>query len=199
MFVFSLERPISWAHVFGDDRPVEVEIGPGRGERVLAAAAASPAVNFFAIELRGGAPQAIAARGARLGIRNLRVVAGDVRWILRLVADASVVAYHVHFPDPWPKTRHRGRRLATAAFAREVTRTLVPGGAVHLASDLPQVVEGFARVLAAVGLVPVPDALPPGDRPKSSFEQRYGRGGTAYARFVRESGRTGAPAPDETI
>jgi len=199
MFVFSLDSPIPWARVFGDGRPVEVEIGPGRGERVLAAAAACPTVNFFAIELRGGAAQAIADRAAGLGIRNLRVVAGDVRWIFRLLADASVAAYHVHFPDPWPKTRHRERRLATPAFAREIARTLAPGGAVHVASDLPPVVEAFARALASASLVPVPAAVPPEGRPKSSFEQRYARGGTSYARFVRDSGRTGAPAPDGAI
>jgi tRNA (guanine-N7-)-methyltransferase len=187
MFVFSLERPVPWEHVFGDDHAVEVEIGAGRGERVLAAAAARPSVNFFAVELRGGAAQAIADRAARHGLRNLRVVAGDVRWILRLVPGASVAAYHIHFPDPWPKTRHRERRLATPAFAAEIARTLrVPGGTVHVASDLPPVVASFARALTAAGLVAVPEAAPPAG-PKSSFEQRYARRGTAYARFVREA------------
>ena len=187
MLVFSLERPVPWETVFGNDHAVEVEIGAGRGERVLAAAAACPMVNFFAIEIRAGAAQGILDHAARRGLRNLRVVAGDVRWIIRLVADASVAAYHIHFPDPWPKTRHRERRLATPAFAGEIARTLVPGGAVHVASDLEPVVAGFARALAAAGLAAVPQAAPPGDRPKSTFEQRYARGGTAYARFVREA------------
>jgi tRNA (guanine-N7-)-methyltransferase len=186
MFAFSLDAPVPWTAVFGDPRPVEVEIGPGRGERVLAAAAARPSVNFFGIEVRGGAAQAINERAARLGLRNVRVVAGDVRWIFRLVADGSVAAYHIHFPDPWPKTRHRERRLATPAFAREIARTLAPGAAVHVASDLPPVVEAFVRQLSAEGLVRVPDATPPRG-PKSSFEQRYARTGTAYARFVREA------------
>lgn len=195
MFVFSLEHPVPWTSVFGNGHAVEVEIGPGRGERVLAVAAACPTANFFAVELRGGAAQAIAERAARLGIRNVRVVAGDVRWILRLVADASVAAYHIHFPDPWPKTRHRERRLASPAFARQLVRTLVPGGAVHVASDLPPVVQQFAHALSAAGLVPVENAAPPGDRPKSSFEQRYARRGTAYARFIRaprEQGGSGS-------
>jgi len=186
MFAFSLDQPVPWARIFGDARPVEVEIGPGRGERVLAAAAGSPGVYFFGIEARGGAAQAINDRAARLGLRNVRVVAGDVRWIFRLIADGSVAAYHLHFPDPWPKTRHRERRLATPAFAREVARTLAPGGAVHVASDLPPLVEAFAGQLSAAGLVRVPDATPPRG-PKSSFEQRYARAGTAYARFVREA------------
>jgi tRNA (guanine-N7-)-methyltransferase len=117
MFAFSLDEPVPWTYVFGNARPVEVEIGPGRGERVLAAAAGNPSVNFFGIEVRGGAAQAVNDRATRLGLRNVRVVAGDVRWIFRLVADGCVAAYHIHFPDPWPKTRHRERRLATPAFA----------------------------------------------------------------------------------
>jgi tRNA (guanine-N7-)-methyltransferase len=198
MFVFSLDHPIPWVHVFGNDRAVEVEIGPGRGERALAAAAAAPAVNFFAIEVRGGAAQAITEAAARRGLGNLRVVASDVRWILRLVPDASVAAYHIHFPDPWPKTRHRERRLATPAFAREIARTLARGGVVHVASDLPLVVDRFVAVFSGAGLERVPYATPPRDRPKSSFEQRYARLGTAYARFVRGIEGRGAPAPDES-
>jgi tRNA (guanine-N7-)-methyltransferase len=190
MFVFSLDQPVPWTSVFGNDRPVEVEIGPGRGERILAAAAARPAVNFFGIEARGGAAQAINDRAACLGLPNVRVVAGDVRWIFRLLADASVAAYHIHFPDPWPKTRHRERRLATPPFARQVARTLAPGAAVHVASDLAPVVERFVQELAAAGLFRVPDATPPRDRPKSSFEQRYARAGAAYARLVRDARET---------
>jgi tRNA G46 methylase TrmB len=76
--------------------------------------------------------------------------------------------------------------LATPAFAGDIARTLVPGGAVHIASDLEPVVAGFARALRQAGLVAVPEAAPPRG-PKSSFEQRYARKGTAYARFVREA------------
>jgi tRNA (guanine-N7-)-methyltransferase len=185
MLVFSLDHPVPWEHVFGDGRPVEVEIGAGRGERVLAAAAACPMVNFLAIEIRAGSAQGIADHAVRRDLPNLRVVAGDVRWIIRLIADASVAAYHIHFPDPWPKTRHRERRLATPAFAGEIVRTLVPSVVVHIASDLEPVVAAFARALLSAGLVAVPEAAPPRG-PKSSFEQRYARKGTAYARFVRQ-------------
>jgi tRNA (guanine-N7-)-methyltransferase len=192
MLELSLDRPVPWRDVFGDDRPVEVEIGPGRGERLLAAAAGAPETNFFGIEVRGGAAEAIATRARARGLRNLRVVAGDVRWILRLVPDESVTAYHIHFPDPWPKTRHRERRLATPEFAREIARTLARGGAVHVASDLPALVERFAAVFAGAGLARVPDALPPAGRPRSSFEQRYARGGATYAHFARIRGTGGS-------
>lgn len=189
MFPFSLDRPIPWSRVFGRESRVEVEIGPGRGERLLAAAAASAARDFFGIEVRGGAAVAIQERARARGLANVRVVAGDARWILRLVADRSVAAYHVHFPDPWPKTRHRDRRLATPAFAAEIARTLADDGVVHVASDLPAVVDAFARAFTTAGLVHVAGTPPPG--PRSSFEQRYARAGTTYARFAHPPRGTG--------
>src|SRR5262249_4880039 len=97
----------------------------------------------------------------------------------------SVAAYHVYFPDPWPKTGHRHRRLATEPFARDVARTLAPGGAVHVASDLRALVDRFAAVLAAAGLRPVADAAPPPGRPTTAFERKYAGGGTHYVRLLR--------------
>ena len=177
---------VPWSAVFGDDHPVEVEIGPGRGDTLLAFAAARPATNFFAIERAAHAAEAIAMRASAHGLGNVHVVAGDARCIVeRLVADASVAAYHIYFPDPWPKTRHRERRLATAPFARALARTLVPGGAVHVASDLRGVVDELVAQLAASGLAPVRDAAPPPGRPITKFERKYATGGTHYVRLVR--------------
>src|SRR5262249_10334397 len=138
--IFAADRiAVPWCGVFGDDRPVEVEIGPGRGEMLLAAAAAAPERNFFGIERTLGAAARIARAARDLGLENVRVIGADARCVIaRLVPERSVTAYHVFFPDPWPKTRHRRRRLVSVAFAADVARTLVPGGALHLASDLPQ-------------------------------------------------------------
>jgi tRNA (guanine-N7-)-methyltransferase len=184
--------PVPWRDVFGNERAVEVEIGPGRGETLLAYAAATAGTNFFAIERATRAADAILLRAARLGLANVRVVAGDARCIVAcLVPDASVAAYHIYFPDPWPKTRHRGRRLPGDAFARDLVRTLAPGGAVEVASDLGPLVETFSALLARAGLV-----LEPGTtsrtRPTTSFERKYATAGTHYARLRREEERGGS-------
>jgi tRNA (guanine-N7-)-methyltransferase len=188
---------VPWSAVFGDDRPVEVEIGPGRGDTLLAFAAARPATNFFAIERAARAAEAIATRAAGHGLGNVRVIAGDARCIVeRLVADASVTAYHIYFPDPWPKTRHRARRLATEPFARALARTLVPGGAVHVASDLRTVVDELVARLVASGLAPTAEAAGPPGRPVTKFERKYATGGTHYARLVRRDGGSGSRDAD---
>jgi len=181
----AIEQRVPWRAVFGNDRPVEVEIGPGRGETLLAFAAAAPATNFFAIERLAGAAAAIMAKAAARRLDNVRVVAADARCIIgHLVPEASVTAYHLYFPDPWPKTRHRARRLASDAFARDLARTLVPGGALHVASDLRALVDDFAARLARVGLHAV-GAIPPPARAPTAFERKYARGGTHHARLLR--------------
>src|SRR5262249_28459769 len=99
-----------WSAVFGADGPVEIEIGPGRGDVLVAFARARPDTCFFAIEHARGAAERLAARLLADGIVNARVVTGDARCIVHeLVPPASVIAYHIYFPDPWPKRRH-GKR-----------------------------------------------------------------------------------------
>jgi tRNA (guanine-N7-)-methyltransferase len=175
----------SWAAVFGNHRRVEVEIGPGRGETLLAAAAAAPATNFFGIEQTTGIAGALTTAAAERGLDNVRVIAADARCVIaRLVPDASVAAYHIYFPDPWPKTRHHRRRLVTREFAQHVVRTLVPGGTLHLATDVRLLLEAYAAHLVHAGLACATAAVPP-RRPVTAFERRYAGEGTYYACFAR--------------
>jgi tRNA (guanine-N7-)-methyltransferase len=178
--------PALWAGVFGNDHPVEIEIGPGRGDVLLAFAAARPAANFFAIEHARGAAERLAARLAATGLVNVRVIAADAPCVVRhLVPDASVTAYHVYFPDPWPKRRHRKRRLVTPRFLDDLRRTLVPGGVVHVATDLAWLFEEIVGVFVGGGFARREDEPPA--RPTTRFERKYAQAGTFAATFV--SGR----------
>ncbi len=179
-------RDSFWHAIFADAHPVEVEIGPGRGEMVLAYAAAAPETNFFAIERARSRAEAIMGKAAARGLRNLRVIAGDARCVVGLLPSASVAAYHIFFPDPWPKTRHRARRLFfDDVFAGDLARTLALGGSVHVATDLPELLEAMCTRLSAAGLMRQPDATLQAARPTTSFERRYALNGTCYARFTR--------------
>lgn len=174
-----------WTGVFGNPNPVEIEIGPGRGEVLLAFAAARPGTNFFAIEHGAGATEALRVLAAVGGLANVRVVAGDARCIVReLVPAASVAAVHVYFPDPWPKTRHRHRRLFDGdEFAATIVRVLVPGGCAFVASDLAWLHRAMHARLAAAGLVS--QDTPGPARPRSKFERKYASAGTYTTAFVK--------------
>jgi tRNA (guanine-N7-)-methyltransferase len=180
-----IDARVPWSAVFGNARPVEVEIGPGRGDTLFAAAARAPERNFFAVERTVGVVGWLLREAERRGLANVRAVAADARCVVaRCVPDDSVAAYHVYFPDPWPKRRHHRRRLVDGHFAAELRRTLAPGGVVHLATDVAPLFASYAAALAAGGLARLVDAAPP-DRPRTHFERRYAAAGTHYACFVR--------------
>lgn len=125
-----------WRRIFCNDRPVVVEIGPGRGEFLVASARRDPARNFYAIEHSAARTREIAARLARSGVDNARVIAGDATCLLEWIPVASVSAFYVLFPDPWWKRRHFKRRLWTAPFVAALARTLIRHGTVELVTDV---------------------------------------------------------------
>jgi tRNA (guanine-N7-)-methyltransferase len=172
-----------WSGVFGNDRPVEIEIGPGRGDVLLAFAAARPQVNFFAIEHVRWAVERLAARLEAAGIENARVISGDAPCVVQhLVPTASVACYHIYFPDPWPKRRHHRRRLFTPDFVASLARTLVPGGTVHVATDLGWLYETIDHALASGGFSRHADTALPA-RPTTRFERKYAGAGTYAASY----------------
>ena len=136
--------PPFWSVLFGDDAPVEIEIGSGDGTFLAAAAARAPSTNFFGIERSPAKTRRLAARVARLGSARVRTLQADAACVVgALVPPASVTAYHVYFPDPWPKHRHAKRRVFTPNLIADLARTLVPGGRLLIASD----VYGYARLI----------------------------------------------------
>jgi tRNA (guanine-N7-)-methyltransferase len=128
---------LDWPSVFGRRAPVILEIGFGNGEA-----------------LRPGAGSLL--RRIEVGtLSNVRVMLGDASEILaQRIPDASLAAVHLFFPDPWPKKRHRKRRLVQPEFAALVARKLQAGGYFHLATDWPAYAEHMAAVLSRTeGLV----------------------------------------------
>jgi tRNA (guanine-N7-)-methyltransferase len=130
---------IDWQALFGNDRPVEIEVGMGKGQFLLASALAHPEVNYFGIEVVRKYQLYATTRIAIRQLRNVRTVCGDARWVLHYFVPAnSVQAVHVYFPDPWWKARHKKRRLFTAEFVQDVARVLQVGGRLLVKTDVEE-------------------------------------------------------------
>jgi tRNA (guanine-N7-)-methyltransferase len=137
--------PFDWRTIFGNDRPVEIEVGCGKGLFLLTAALARPDVNFLGIEIVRKYQLFTATRMAKRSLTNVRVCCADARVLLgERVPAASVQAVHVYFPDPWWKKRHHKRRVFTADFVASIERVLAPGGRLSAATD----VESYFHVMA---------------------------------------------------
>ena len=75
------------------------------------------------------------SRSLRRGLSNIRFVRVDAHRLMPVIPDASVTAYYVFYPDPWPKKRHQKRRFLQKSVADQLARTLLPGGLLHAATD----------------------------------------------------------------
>lgn len=129
-----------WPSVFGNERPVEIEVGPGMGAFLLSIAPKMPDTNFFAIERSHRSYRFLQALLAERSLPNARLIRGDAACLItNLLPAACVAAYHIYFPDPWWKRKHFSRRLLTPDFARELHRTLVPTGRVNFGTDVEMV------------------------------------------------------------
>lgn len=186
--------PLDWPAVFGNDRPVEIEVGFGKGMFLLAAAQERPATNFLGIEIERTFQLYVANRVAKRSLANVRLACADARLFFRdYVADGSVEAIHVFFPDPWWKTRHRKRRLFTPEFAAACTRALRAGGKLHVVSDVADYFADIEQLIAAQpALRPAPLATQEEPRHDmdylTNFERKYRKEGRPICRgaWVRE-------------
>ena len=168
--------PLEGQAIFGNDHPVEVEVGFGKGLFLVTAAQANAGVNFLGIEIARKYQLFTATRLAKRRLANVRLAKADARAFLRDYVPAGTCrAVHVYFPDPWWKKRHLKRRVFTAEFAVQCERVLQPGGRLHVVTDVQ---EYFAIIQDLVqqntGLLPVTLGKTPDEADYlTNFERKF--------------------------
>ncbi|MDP1797141.1 MAG: tRNA (guanosine(46)-N7)-methyltransferase TrmB [Planctomycetaceae bacterium] len=145
--VADLPGVIDWTEFFGNDHPVELDIGCGRGMYLFNAVMTQPEINFLGLELDYKEGRRGARRLQKRALPNGRVIGGDAREVLqKRIVPHSVSKAHVYFPDPWWKRKHRKRRLFTDEFVAMLATVVKPGGEVHSWTD----VEDYFEVIAGL-------------------------------------------------
>ena len=174
-------------------RDLVLEIGSGMGETTAAIAKAHPEADFIAVEVHGPGVGSLLNRIEAEKLANLRVIRHDALDVLEhMIADGSLAAIHLFFPDPWPKTRHHKRRLVQPPFAALAANKLQAGGILHSATDWPDYAEHMQEVFSKEPLLePAPAGFT--SRPVTKFESRGQRLGHPIRELVfRRAGK--APA-----
>jgi tRNA (guanine-N7-)-methyltransferase len=135
--------------VFGRAAERILEIGFGNGESLVQEAAARPEIDFLGIEVHEpGIGHCLIAAHDR-GLTNLRIIKHDAVEVLQQqLADGALERINLYFPDPWPKKRHRKRRLVQAAFLRLAASKLAAGGTLQIATDWENYAEHIDELIA---------------------------------------------------
>jgi tRNA (guanine-N7-)-methyltransferase len=183
-----------WTRCVPGSSRTEIEIGPGDGKFLIEAARRDPVTVWVGLEIRASMAHAIGKR-SDLPV-NVAAHHCDGRWVVEhLIAEASVDAFHLYFPDPWWKKRHHKRRLFGAelggGFAAALRRGLKPRGVVYFLTDVEIAFREAAEQLSAAGLVEQPWSRAADDPAQSSYERKYRRQGRTLwsARFTKSAAR----------
>ncbi len=125
-----------------------LEIGFGMGRSLLMSAIQHPLKNFIGIEVHRPGIGALLAVAAKHQIKNIKLFNEDAVNVLKqCIKDDSLSEIQIYFPDPWPKKRHRKRRLIQPEFVALLYQKLKPGGFLHLATDWPDYAEQMLTVI----------------------------------------------------
>ena len=132
------EQKGNWNHVFGNEKPIQIEIGMGKGQFILNMAKAHPEINFIGIERYSSvllrALEKYDTEEFEM-LENIRFICMDAREIENVFAPAEVDKIFLNFSDPWPKDRHAKRRLTSRQFFARYDQILKKEGHLEFKTD----------------------------------------------------------------
>lgn len=168
--------------VFGRAAPLVFDIGIGLGDTLTVMAEAEPGVDVIGCDVHTPGIASTLARIERHGLVNVRLVHGDALVFVERLPEGSLAGIRLYFPDPWPKARHRHRRMVSEANVDRLVRLLAPGGFLHVATDITDYALQTDRVCGTHpdlggGVIERPDWRP---------VTRYERKGLAAGRQVTD-------------
>ena len=132
--MLTLEK-INVQDLFGNDSPVELEIGCGKAKFLVACAEANPNINYIGIDRVKRFMNRGIKRAQKRELKNAFFLKMDAVNFLELIEEDSIQVCHIYFPDPWHKRRHHHRRLLTTDFFDCLQTKMVDDGFVEIATD----------------------------------------------------------------
>ncbi|MDB5663167.1 MAG: tRNA ((7)-)-methyltransferase [Sphingomonas bacterium] len=186
---------LSAASLFGDDRPLQVEIGFGKAEHLVGQAMAHPDQGFIGCEpFLDGVVGALMKIDEDGGPTNIRLHMGDALDVLERLPDGSVERVYLLHPDPWPKARHAKRRFMNQGPIDVIAAKLRIGGEFRFGTDHPvycrwaMMVMGARDDLRWTAERPADFLVRPDDWPQTRYEGKARREGREvwYFRYLKQ-------------
>ena len=169
-------EPVNLQEIFGNKNSVTVEIGFGMGKATGLIAAANPDKNYLGLEVHTPGVGKLLGDIRDLGLTNIRIIEHDAMDVLKyMIPDSSVDAFHIFFPDPWPKKKHHKRRLVQRPRTDLIASKLKKGGYLYFVTDwLPYAEFALEELCATEGLKNKYEGFAPHQewRPETKFERK---------------------------
>ena len=129
------EHKGKWHEVFGNQHPLHLEVGIGRGSFLKKYAQRHPEWNFLGVETKEEVMLYGVQESAEEGLTNIRFIWQNAVDLQDFFAPGEIDRIYLNFSDPWPKKRHARRRLTYKTFLDMYRKVLRPGGEIHLKTD----------------------------------------------------------------
>jgi tRNA (guanine-N7-)-methyltransferase len=169
-------KTLNFTEIFGNTNPVTFEIGFGMGHATAAIARANPEMNYIGSEVHVPGVGRLLSEIKKNQLKNLFIIEYDALEILKsMIPDGSIEAFHIFFPDPWPKKKHHKRRLVQRPHTDLLMQKLTPGGYIYFATDWQEYAEeALSELEATDGLKNRYEGFAPHQewRPRTKFEQK---------------------------
>lgn len=144
-----------WREYFGNERPIVLELGCGKGEYTVGLASLCPQKNYIGIDIKGARMYTGAKAATELGLSNVAFLRTDIELLPEFFAPGEVAEIWITFPDPQMKKVRK--RLTSTRFLDLYKRVLRDGGLVHLKTDSPFLYTYTRAMLQASGIAPGTD------------------------------------------
>lgn len=124
-----------WQSVFGNNNPIHIEIGCGKGQFISTLATLNPNINYLAIEKYDSVLLRCLEKVENLNLENLHLILLDASELTNYFADGEIERIYINFSDPWPKNAHAKRRLTYKNFLDSYYQVLSENGDVFQKTD----------------------------------------------------------------
>lgn len=129
------ECPGTWSKMFGNENPIHIEIGMGKGKFIHTMAREHPGINYVGIEKYSSVLLRVLQKMEKEELPNLKFLRMDAEDIVKVFGPGEVDRIYLNFSDPWPKDRHAKRRLPSRQFLERYGQILKQDGQLEFKTD----------------------------------------------------------------
>ncbi|WP_078379352.1 tRNA (guanosine(46)-N7)-methyltransferase TrmB [Sutcliffiella halmapala] len=143
----------NWSEIFGNNNPIHIEVGTGKGTFITEMAKANPAINYIGIELFESVIVKALERAVDAAVPNVKLLNVDAKKLTEIFEKGEVAQVYLNFSDPWPKGRHEKRRLTYKDFLDLYKTVLIGQGEIHFKTDNRGLFEYSLMSFSSYGLL----------------------------------------------